>query len=320
MVETPVLFVSFARPEYARQTFNAIKKAKPSKFYFYSNKARLNDPIEIEKNNQIRAFVNEIDWECELKTFFRDEYVGIYNSLWGAYDWVFENEEQAIILEEDCVPSLAFFDFCEQLLPKFKNDLRVWVISGNNYFDSFNPSGYDYIFTRHPFKYGWASWRSRWRKIERGKIPWEDIKRYELHRQQYSISKRKAVFWIKEQEKIIKFLEGKPAWDYMLDFTIMKEGGLGIIPSVNLVKNIGCFGEHSKGGDRIYHNRETILSDRYYIKNAPPFVIPDYKYDQFFFNKYYANSLIHNRIRRKIAREIDNTCNSFITWWRKLFK
>lgn len=41
--------------------------------------------------------------------FFREEYVDVYTSVRGAMDWVFDNEEQAIILEDDCVPSVAFF-------------------------------------------------------------------------------------------------------------------------------------------------------------------------------------------------------------------
>lgn len=107
-MDTAVLFETFARPQYARQVFDQIKKAKPKKLYFYSNKARVDRPDEVRNNEEIRSWVKEIDWDCELHTFFREEYVDVYTSVQGAMDWVFENEEQAIVLEDDCVPSVAF--------------------------------------------------------------------------------------------------------------------------------------------------------------------------------------------------------------------
>ena len=144
MVETPVLFITFVRPEYARQTFDAIKLAQPKKLYFYSNKGREEREGEVEKNEIIRSYINEIDWPCELHTWFRDECVNAYDSLRGAITWLFENEETGIVLEEDCVPTLGFFSFVDQLIPKFKDNKDVWYISGDNFYD-LNPSGTDYI-------------------------------------------------------------------------------------------------------------------------------------------------------------------------------
>lgn len=108
MVKTAVLFETYIRDDYARIAFDAIKKAQPRKLYFYSNKAREDRPEDVRRNERIRSWVKEIDWDCDLHTFFREEYVDQYTSLSGAINWVFENEEQAIVLEDDCVASLAF--------------------------------------------------------------------------------------------------------------------------------------------------------------------------------------------------------------------
>jgi hypothetical protein len=302
MTDTPVLIATFARPEYTRLTFNAIKQAKPKKLYFYSNKARENNPDEIERNGQVRALVQEVDWDCELKTFFREEYVDLYASLWGAYDWLFDNEEQGIILEDDCVASRAFFDYCDKLLPKFKDDHRIWLLSGNNFFEHYNPNGYDYIFTRYPYQWGWATWRNRWQRILREDIPWEEMKKYDLFRQIYP-SKRQADYHIKSEDRIYKSIQTRPAWDFTLGFTVKKEGGFGIIPSKNLVKNIGHFGTHSEGFNKLTHDRIILNSDGYSIENPPPFIVPDYKYDQYFFkNFYYKKARLLNRIKNKVKK------------------
>lgn len=298
MVETPVLFVTFARPEYARRTFDAIKAARPGKLYFYSDKARDFNQDEIEKNNQIRAFIKEIDWNCELKVFFRDKHSGsVDSSLWGAYDWFFNNEEQGIILEEDCVPSLAFFDFCDQLLPKYKQDQRVWVISGNNFIEGYNPNGYDYFYSYFPYMYGWASWRDRWQKVIRSPLPYEKIKEYKLFDQIYANRKaaKKALLFT---QKII----ATTCWDYRFTISMKCNGGFGIIPVVNLVSNIGLSGAHNVGKKGFFHARSLPDFEKYEILNPPPFVVPDYGYSSNWYKNYYfKHSSLLFKGKKKLA-------------------
>jgi hypothetical protein len=305
----PVLFITFARPEYARQTFDGIKKAKPSNLYFYSNKARIDKPDEIDRNNTIRAYLKEIDWECDIKTYFRDEYVDIYTSLWGAIDWVFENEEQAIILEEDCVPSLAFFDFCEQLLPQYKDDQRVWVISGNNFIEGFNPNNYDYFFSPFAYQYGWASWKSRWNRLNRKGFNVTKIIEYDLYKQLYS--SRKAANHAYRQLKRYGENIGiwKPeAWDYVFQMSMRINGGFGIVPKVNLVSNIGVSGVHNIESKKLIHNRKISSSNSYEINSPPPFVVTDYQYTSNFFKKITSNKKpfvlrLLNYLNRKIQNQ-----------------
>lgn len=297
MVNTPVLFAPFARPEYARKTFDAIRNAKPKKLYFYSDKAREDKPDEIEKNNQVRALVSEIDWACELKTFFREKNVGnVYTALFDAFDWIFNNEEQAIILEEDCVPSIAFFDFCDQLLPKYKDDQRVWVISGNNFIEDYNPNGYDYFFSSFPYMWGWASWRSRWQKVIRDRLPYEKIKEYHLFEQIYVVPEA-AKQALKFTEKIVN----TPSWDYRFTISMKCNGGLGIIPKTSLVSNIGILGTHNADCNSFFHNRPLPDFDKYIINNPPPFVVSDYLYALKFYEDFYLKK---NKLLVKIMQKL----------------
>lgn len=294
----PVLFITFARPDYARQTFEGIKKAKPSILYFYSNKARIDKPDEINKNNAIRAFVDEVDWHCELKTFFREEYVDIYTSLWSAIDWVFENEEQAIILEEDCVPSLAFFDFCSQLLPKLKDDQRIWVLSGNNFIEGYNPNGYDYFYSYFPYLYGWASWRNRWQKVIRERLPYEEIVNYRLFDHIYV----KSVA-VKQALNFTKKIVDTPAWDYRFTISMKCNGGFGVIPKINLVSNIGITGVHNSRYSGFVHQRCLPENPEYVVAKQPPFIFPDFNYTEHWYKTYYLKK---NKILYKILKKIRN--------------
>ena len=297
LFDLPVLFITFARPDYARQTFDAIKRAKPQKLYFYSNKARTDHEDEVKRNEKVRSFIKEIDWECKLELFFRDEYVDMFTSIWGAIDWIFENEEQAMILEEDCVPSVAFFHFCDQLLTEYKHDQRIWLLSGNNIVSNYNQNNYDYIYSYFPYLYGWASWRDRWKKIFKDKLPYEEIVNYKLLNHIY-FSKKYA----KQALSRIKEIINTPAWDYRFQLAMKCNGGLGIIPKENLVTNIGLFGENSKGKANMLLHNPLSNKNIYNISKKPPFVVVDYDYNLFFLKHYYRKKNIFFRIIKRLKK------------------
>ncbi|GAP42354.1 hypothetical protein TBC1_11483 [Lentimicrobium saccharophilum] len=280
----PVLFIPFARPVYARQTFEAIKKAKPVKLYIYIDKARKDHPDEIIGNNEVAGLINDVDWECDLKTFVREENVGVYKSILTAIDWVFENEEQAIVFEEDCKPSVAFFDFCEQLLNLYKDNQQVWVISGNNFIEGFNPNNYDYFFSPFAYQWGWATWRDRWLRVKRDGFNVNKIIEYDLYRQLYGMrsAAAQAYKWLgKQQDKDGYY---RPvSWDFMFQMSMRINGGFGIVPKMNLVANIGVVGTHSSKTNKITHNRPLPDLDKYLIIKHPPFVVSDFKFTRKFY-------------------------------------
>ena len=278
MVETAVLFQTFARPDYARKVFDAIKVCKPKKFYFYSNKAREERPDELRRNEEIRNWAKEVDWDCELHTWFRDEYVDVYTSLKGAVDWVCENENSWIVLEEDIVPSLAFFSFCDQLINYYRNDKRVWYISGDNFFN-LNPSGYDYIFTHYHWMYGWATWRDRWLSVD-----WDNLRINEMISQGVYNHFYKTKNQAKERIRMLlrwrSFIERTKCWDYYFGIVCDQNNAVGIRPKQHLITNIGMEGEHHKKAIRHFVNAEcSYLNSEYLIENKPPFVFADYDFD-----------------------------------------
>ena len=301
MVKTPVLFETFIRDDTARKVFDVIKEAKPQKLYFYSNKGR-DKNNEIERNDRIRSWVNEIDWDCELHTFFRDECVDVYTSLRGAIDWVFENEDNAIILEDDIVPTLAFFDFCDQMIEKFKNDCRIWYISGDNFWN-INPSGFDYIFSRYHWLYGWATWKDRWLKV-----PWNNPRIKEFvdfgcYNQFYK-TKKQIVYQKKAILELYDFLNKTKCWDSLFGLTANQNNACGVFPTRHLITNIGLVGaHHSKPTKSFVNNAATCYDDHYIIKKDPPFIFADQEYDyQCFMLRFPLKVRLKNFVGKKILK------------------
>lgn len=299
MVKTPVLFETFVRDDYARQVFDAIKKAQPRKLYFYSNKGR-DKNNEIERNEKIRSWIKEIDWDCELHTFFRDECVDVYTSLKGAIDWVFENEESAIILEDDVVPTLAFFDFCDQMIEKFKNDRRIWFVSGDNFYD-LNPSGFDYIFSRGHWMYGWATWKDRWHSVPWNNLQIEEFVKLGYCRQLYK-TKAQAVHREKRLLELNDFVTRTKCWDYLFGLAVDQNNSCGVYPSHHLITNIGLIGTHAKNKAKIYVNKEASYKGVLYtITKEPPFVFADVEYD---YQNFKREENLRNRAKIRIHKII----------------
>lgn len=311
MVKTPILFETFVRDDFARQVFEVIKKAKPCKLYFYSNKGR-NKDNEIERNDKIRSWVKEVDWDCELHTFFRDECVDVYTSLKGAVDWVFENEESAIVLEDDVVPTLAFFDFCDQMIEKFKDDRRVWNVSGDNFWN-LNPSGYDYIFSHYHWTYGWATWKDRWLSVS-----WNDPKIDEfvdsgLFYRLYKTFKQ-GTYQNKFFKETKEFINRTKCWDFMFGLAADQSNSCSVYPKEHLVTNIGLTGAHHQKDVKTYVNNEASnIGVSYPIVREPLFVFADQEFDYQLFKLMFP---LKKRIKLAFKRFIFNFFGK--TWIDKI--
>ena len=247
--KSAVLFITFNKPEETRLVFEAIKNVRPPRIYLASDGARTEKAGETEIVESIRNYLlNAVDWECEIKTQFSETNQGCGRGVSGAVSWFFENEEMGIILEDDCLPCLNFFRFCDELLVKYKDDERISVISGTTEFAKYREEkSNEYLFTRFIGKvWGWASFRRVWKDFDftlsflpklKEKMSYEEML-FPLKKHQ--IEKRKRKF-----EKIYK-AKGKysHAWSFQFICLNLMNKQFNIIPKVNLVSNLG-FGENS---------------------------------------------------------------------------
>ena len=132
MFNTPVLLIIFNRPLHTQKIFDQIKKIKPKHLFIVGDGPRPHRPDDIQKCAATRKIIEQIDWDCKLRTLFRNENRGCGHGPAEAISWFFEHVEAGIILEDDCLPDISFFPFCELLLKEYKNDSNIFLISGTN--------------------------------------------------------------------------------------------------------------------------------------------------------------------------------------------
>ena len=233
---SPVLFIAFTREEETKLVFEMIRRVSPGKLYIASDGARIEKQGEKEKIENLRNWlVSNVDWECEVKTKFNERNLGCGLGVSSAITWFFENEDMGIILEDDCLPSISFFLYCDELLNKYKDDNRIYHIAGNNPL-TYTNIPYSYYFARIQHCWGWASWRRAWEKF---KFNIDDLNSFILQKKIDKIFNRNADknYWV----NIFKRMEKHEVdtWDYQWTYTIFNYDGICINPSKNLVSNIG---------------------------------------------------------------------------------
>jgi hypothetical protein len=299
MLNTPILFLVFNRLETTKQVFAQIRKVEPRQLFIGSDGTRTNKEGEADKVQAVRQYILEnINWNCEVKTLFREENLGCGKAVSEAITWFFDHVEQGIILEDDTLPDLSFFPFCEELLEKYKDDKRFCQIGGNNFNITLSFS-YSYFFTKYVSIWGWATWGRAWRNYD------FDMKMMK------EMPKDMFYSFFPTQEAAYRYAllndfaekRNYDTWDYQWFFCNLLNNALTILPTQNLITNLG-FGEDA--------THTTNPNSPHYKLKTNPITFPLQHPPYLIRSDYYENELnkhirkpqkasFFQRIRQKIS-------------------
>ena len=232
---TPILLILFNRPDLAKLVLSKLQAVRPIVLYVAIDGPREGHATDSMQVAQCVALLDLIDWPCTIHRLIRDNNLGCKQSVSSAIDWFFDEVEEGIILEDDCLPDLTFFSFCADLLTRYRHDVRVMHIGGAN-LAAGNWWGSDsYLFTKVCHIWGWASWRRAWQHYDLA------MTNYPMHRstllnEQVS-NKKSRRYW--QQVFDDAYANRVDTWDYQWVYSIWLANGLCVLPAVNMVTNIG---------------------------------------------------------------------------------
>lgn len=247
---TPVAFFTFNRIDTTKQVFEAIRRAKPPKLYLVSDGPRDHVAGEKEKVAAVRDYMeSHVDWDCQVFKNYADRNMGCGKRVSSGISWVFEQEEEAIILEDDCLPDDTFFLYCQEMLEYYREDERIMIIGGSNSAASDYHTKEEYLFTKIPLIWGWASWRRAWELYDYDIKTWPEQKKKKAFRKLMPLK----AYWVYEAEFDALYRHSYDTWDYQLYYAVMLHDKLNIAPRVSYTKNIGFQGEatHTTGAQNI---------------------------------------------------------------------
>lgn len=269
----PVVLFMFLRSDTVLRIIERIRAVKPLKLYLLSDEGRTED--EKQRVRSTRAIVEEaIDWPCEVIKNYAYENRGVHANIGLGAKWVFEREEEAIFLEDDNLPEVSFFEYCKELLQKYKDDKRILWICGTNYLGQYEPqNGASYMFTQHLLPCGWASWAKKFNQFYDDKLLLVDddyiirnigatYKDKRLYQQQIDSVYREK----KRKDAGLRFA----SWDYHMALSVRAHSMLGISPSKNQIRNIGVDADSIHGGT----NFGNIMTQRFCGMDSYPLEMP----------------------------------------------
>jgi hypothetical protein len=230
-----VLIVAFNRPETTRRIFQAVRQARPKRVFFACDAPRPGRQEEARRVALVRELVREVDWPCEVVTRFSEVNLGCGEAVSSAITWFLDEAGEGVILEDDCLPSPAFFSFTSAMLDRYREDERIGVISGTNLAPEVRLTS-DHAFSTLYSCWGWATWRRTWRRFRLSPPP---VGRQEAWAKE--IGNRPFKIIRRSLERNAK--GAAHTWAYPFLVQQLRDNQLSVIPRHNLVLNIGFDGD-----------------------------------------------------------------------------
>jgi len=261
MFNIPIVIFLFNRPEETKILFEEIRKLAPSQLFIVADGPRENNNEDQQLCEKVRTLASTVNWPCKVFRLFADSNIGCRNAVPKGLNWVFDQVEECIILEDDCIPDTSFFTFCATLLEYYRNDDKIMTIGGHRFDGPDLYEGQNYFFSKYPSTWGWATWKRAWKKFDINMSIWpkvrdtnwlKDILENEIY----------VGYWRRTFNKMYNNLN---TWDYAWTFCCWLHGGVSIRPTINMITNMGF-------GPTATHNKE--INSSTVMRNAAAFRFP----------------------------------------------
>ena len=312
MLHTPVALIIFRRPQLTKRVFDVIMGAKPSKLFLIADGPSPERPGEAEKCAAARAVVENVSWDCEVFRDYSETNMGFSRRIASGITSAFQEVEELIVLEDDCIPDPSFFRFCDELLERYRDDERIMHIAGNHFqAQDPRPTPYSYSFAWHNIAWGYATWRRAWHHFDLGIPSWGELRDTDFLDQMVGVPLAVELY-----RKIFDQLYATTgeidgydrgvlvSWDWAWSFACWSQRGLSVLPDRTLVQNVG-FGPDSSNFLTADDPRARFQSmPMRFPLNHPPYVLRDTAADNFINNTYVAPQI---SLPRRICREIKRT-------------
>lgn len=295
--DTAAMMIVFNRPDLARKVFERVREAQPRRLYIAADGPRPGRADDLESTRETRAIAEEVDWDCEVKTLFRDQNLGIKIAIKTGLDWFFEQEEEGIILEDDCVPDPTFFRYTAELLDRYRHDDRIATITGSNLLLGTREFEESYYFTRYLFVWGWAGWRRSWRQFDLEIKTWPRF-RDEGRLRRVFPQARSLKYWTSVFDRT--YAQEFNTWDYSFFYSQLIRNQMSIVPARNLVSNMGWGSESTHTANKNPEMGMATFPMEFPLKH-PEFMVPDERADQFVEDLVFAKPL-HRKVRNRLGR------------------
>ena len=284
ITDVPVAMVFFNRPDTLAKVFESVRAAHPKKLFLIQDGARPGNKKDEENIAKCREIVENVDWECDVTKDYSDVNLGCGKRIFSGITKAFETVDRLIIIEDDIVVTQDFFEFCGELLERYKDDQRIHRISGMCHMGEYKKSPYSYAFTNISSCWGWATWKRAWQDMDYEMSFLDDSYIMDCFRKNYRYKKDSAELirtGIKRRE-ILRSGKRLSAWTYQFSMAGRLNNRLDITPCKNLISCIGLTDESAHASSSIKmipKGMQIIFFGKTYKMDSPikhpPYIMED---------------------------------------------
>ena len=325
-MNSPILLVTFNRPDHVRRVLTEILKAEPQELYVCQDGAREGNENDRKKVQEVRDVIVELTYAYKTKnphftihTLYQSRNLGCGPGPAAGITWFFEHVEQGIIIEDDAIPHPDFFGYAEELLDKYRDDTDVRAI-GSMHLDNRTYGDGNYYFSMMNRTFcAWATWKRAWMDFD---LYHRNVSREQLNQclRDYGCDLRMREYWCERLKEVQKDALHNSSWDQQFWMSIWLHLGKGIMPNVNLSSNIGFdeTGTHTTNPDSVAANCECqpILplkhpTDRRIQRKA------DMRFQRLYFNPWDYGVEGLKRLPYRINKRIKRLVGHKGSWFKK---
>ena len=256
MLHSPILLITFNRPEHVQRVLSSIRKQQPKSLFVFQDGARTDHADDIEKCALVREVIDKlVDWDCDLHTFFADRNFGCGAGPMTGINWFFNNVEKGIVMEDDCLPHPDFYGYCEDLLERYQNNESIRFINSTLYDDRWRCKA-SYDFSHYMVTGAWAGWKRTWNGFDLN-LNGLDARLLRRRVLFLTANRAEANWWYSIVKEIQEDVKKKSYWDYQMQIHLFMDNALTIHPKVNLISNIGfdAEGTHTLNNNDLHGER-----------------------------------------------------------------
>ncbi|MBO5480976.1 MAG: hemolysin activation protein [Clostridia bacterium] len=321
--DVPVFMIFFNRPDTLKLVFEAVRQARPSTLFLACDGPRDNREDDKENIKKCKDIVSNIDWECNVFCDYSTKNLGCGMRMYTGITWAFEYVDRLMVLEDDCVPNQDFFPFCEELLERYKNDSRIYMISAMNHLGVYKKTENDYFFAGGCC-WGWATWKRAWEQMDYNMSFLQDTYAMQCVENVYPYYKN-AIKIGQERKAILDAGNKLSAWTYQSGMAAALNSQFSIIPKRNMITNVGLTADSGHAVSNIrklpkksqaYFNAPTYVT-KFPLKH-PKYVVEDRIYYQLVQKKF--KPTVFTKIESVLRRIIFAEKGDFSKMFRKIFK
>jgi len=236
--KAPVVVLVYNRPSETRQIMERVLASGPRRVFCVVDGPNLSSGEDAKLNEEVVRYLNTISQNSNVSINRSEINLGIARRMVSGLNWVFSQVDEAIILEDDCLPDQSFFQYCDELLAKYENNQSIGVVSG------FNPIPSDlhlitesYAASKFPLTWGWATWKRVWNTFDPSAYQWRRGGRAPLSEIE-TLTPGQKRYWAFNLDRVTKRSDHQ-IWDYQFTFSQWVNNRVALIPRHSMVKNIG---------------------------------------------------------------------------------